>query len=62
MPGASLGTTSPILKEVYDMPGVDMSSIKNPKVYERLKKKGMSKMKAAKISNSLMKKIYNKGQ
>jgi len=41
------------------MPGVDMSSIKNPKAYEALKKKGMSKMQAAKISNSLMKKIYN---
>jgi len=41
------------------MPDVDMSSIKNPRVYERLKKKGMSKMKAAKISNAMMKKIYN---
>jgi hypothetical protein len=41
------------------MPGVDMSSIKNPKAYEALKRKGMSKMQAAKISNSLIKKIYN---
>lgn len=41
------------------MPGVDMSSIKNPKAYEALKRRGMSKMKAAKISNSMMKKIYN---
>ena len=40
------------------MPDVDMSSIKNPKAYEALKRKGMSKMKAAKISNSMMKKIY----
>ena len=41
------------------MPGVDMSSIKNPKAYEALKKQGKSKMQAAKISNSMMKAIYN---
>ena len=41
------------------MPGVDMSSINNVEAYEALKRKGMSKMKAAKISNSLMKKIYD---
>lgn len=40
------------------MPNVDMSSIKNPKAYEALKQRGMSKMKAAKISNSMMKAIY----
>lgn len=38
-----------------------MSSIRNIEAYEALKKKGMSKLKAAKISNSLMQKIYNVG-
>lgn len=34
------------------MPGKKMNSIKNKRQYEALKKKGMSKTKAAKISNS----------
>lgn len=34
------------------MPGKKMRSIKRPKVYERLKAKGYSKTKAAKIANS----------
>ena len=33
------------------MPGKKYKSIKRPKVYEALKKKGMSKKKAAKIAN-----------
>jgi len=32
-----------------------MASIKNPKIYEALKAKGMSKSKAAAISNSVKK-------
>jgi hypothetical protein len=35
------------------MPGKKMNSIKKPKVYEALRSKGMSKTKAAKISNAL---------
>lgn len=39
------------------MPGKSPGpSIKKPKVYEALKKKGMSKTKAAKISNAQAKK------
>lgn len=38
------------------MPGKKMRSIKAPKVYEALKKQGMSKTKAAKISNAQRKK------
>jgi len=34
------------------MPGAKYRSIKKPKEYEALKKKGMSKSKAAAISNS----------
>lgn len=34
------------------MPGKKMKSIKNPRVYEALKRKGMSKERAAKISNA----------
>lgn len=34
------------------MPGKKMKSINKPKVYEKLKKKGFSKTKAAKIANS----------
>jgi len=34
------------------MPGKKCRSIKNPKVYEALKRDGMSKTKAAKISNA----------
>jgi len=35
------------------MPGKRMRSIKWPKVYEALKRKGMSKTQAAKISNAM---------
>jgi hypothetical protein len=38
------------------MPGRKMKSIKNPRQYEALRKKGMSKERAAKISNSKSKK------
>ena len=34
------------------MPGKRYASIKRPKVYERLRDKGYSKTKAAKISNA----------
>ncbi len=34
------------------MPGKKMRSIKKPRVYEALKRKGYSKTKAAKIANS----------
>lgn len=34
------------------MPGKKMASVKKPKVYEALRKKGASKTKAAKIANS----------
>lgn len=34
------------------MPGKKYRSIKRPKVYERLRRKGMSKRKAARISNA----------
>jgi hypothetical protein len=34
------------------MPGKKYRSIKNPKVYEALREKGMGKTKAAKISNA----------
>lgn len=34
------------------MPGKKNSSLKNPKVYEALRDEGMSKEKAARISNS----------
>jgi hypothetical protein len=38
------------------MPGKGSSSIKNPKTYEALKRKGMSKSRAARISNAQKKK------
>lgn len=38
------------------MPGKKMNSIKNPRVYEALKRKGYSKSKAAAISNAAFKK------
>lgn len=38
------------------MPGKKMNSIKNKRQYEALRKKGMSKTKAAKISNAKGKK------
>lgn len=34
------------------MPGKKMRSIKRPKIYEALRKKGASKERAAKIANS----------
>jgi hypothetical protein len=34
------------------MPGSKMKSVKRPKVYEKLRAKGFSKTKAAKISNA----------
>lgn len=38
------------------MPGKKYASIKRPRVYEALRKKGMSKERAAKISNGGRKK------
>jgi hypothetical protein len=38
------------------MPGKKMRSIKRPKQYEALRRKGMSKTKAAKITNASVKK------
>lgn len=38
------------------MPGKKYKSIKNPKVYEALKRKGFSKTSAAKISNAMARK------
>lgn len=43
-------------KEGYLMPGKKYASIKRPKVYEALKREGMSKSKAAAISNAQAKK------
>jgi hypothetical protein len=43
------------------MPGKKMKSIKRPKVYEALKRSGMSKTQAAKISNAMAKKRKKKG-
>lgn len=37
-------------------------SIKNPRTYEALKRRGMSKTAAAKISNSALRKGYKKGR
>jgi hypothetical protein len=39
-----------------DMPDKKMSSIKNKDAYEALKRKGMSKSRAARISNAQKKK------
>ena len=38
------------------MPGKKYASIKNPKAYEGMREKGMSKGKAARISNAQAKK------
>jgi hypothetical protein len=38
------------------VPGKKYRSIKNPKVYERLREKGMTKEQAARISNAMAKK------
>jgi hypothetical protein len=38
------------------MPGKKYASLNKPKVYEKLREKGMSKEKAAKISNAQAKK------
>ncbi len=43
------------------MPGRKMASIKNERQYERLREKGMSKEKAARIANSPTKKTARKG-
>jgi hypothetical protein len=42
------------------MPGKKMRSIKHPKQYEALRSKGMSKTKAAKISNASKRKRKRK--
>jgi hypothetical protein len=49
---------------VRGIPGKKYASIKRPKVYEALRKKGYSKTKAAKIANSKAggKKGRKKGQ
>jgi hypothetical protein len=44
------------VKEVAQMPGRKTASIKKPKTYEALKRKGMSKQRAARISNAQAKK------
>jgi hypothetical protein len=45
------------------MPGSDHGpSIKNPATYEALKRAGMSKKRAAKISNAALKKGHKKGR
>jgi hypothetical protein len=46
-------------KEV-NMPGKKYASIKRPKTYEALRDKGMSKTRAAKISNAQAKKAKSK--
>jgi hypothetical protein len=43
------------------VPGKKYASIKRPKVYEALRKKGMAKSKAAAISNSSAGKRKKKG-
>lgn len=40
------------------MPGKKYRSIKAPGTYERMRKRGMSKGKAARLSNSMAKKGY----
>lgn len=42
------------------MPGAKYASIKRPKVYEGLRDRGMSKERAAKISNANRRKRSNK--
>lgn len=44
------------------MPGKRYKSIKNPKVYEALRDEGMSKSRAAAISNAQAKKSKKKGK
>lgn len=44
------------------MPGKKYASIKKPKVYEALRGEGMSKERAAKISNAQAKKTKKKGK
>lgn len=44
------------------MPGKKYKSIKRPKVYEALKRKGYSKTKAAKISNAQAHKTKKSGK
>ena len=43
------------------MPGKKMGSIKNKKQYEKLRKKGMSKEKAARIANAPSDRASRKG-
>ena len=43
------------------MPGKKMASIKNKEQYEKLRKKGMSKEKAARIANAPKKQTSKKG-
>ena len=43
------------------MPGKKYASIKNPKAYEAMRGKGMSKGKAARISNAQAKKKGKRG-
>lgn len=43
------------------MPGKKMASIKNKKQYEKLRKKGMSKEKAARIANAPSEQTSKKG-
>lgn len=54
---AALGMPRAAQRGVHDvqeelMPGRKYASIRRPKVYEALRKKGMSKERAAKISNA----------
>ena len=45
------------------MPGKNHGkSIKNPRTYEALKRKGMSKTAAARISNGALRKGFKKGR
>lgn len=44
------------------MPGRKYASIKRPRVYEALKRKGMSKTRAAKISNAMASKGKSRGR
>jgi hypothetical protein len=44
------------------VPGKKYASLKRPKVYEALRDKGMSKTRAAKISNAQARKAKRKGK
>lgn len=44
------------------MPGKKSRSLKNPATYEALKRGGMSKSRAARISNGVLKKGVRKGR